>query len=343
MEEPEPEPEPAQAAPEPEPERGLERGLEPEPELPGDAPPPPCWERVSAGCSAARGATLRNKGDYGGGLLRLPAPPPPSAGWRVRWVLHYERGEPIVGLVDASIADVDGSAIFYDPSFCGVSCKRGSVWRGEVAILQASDYARRCPKGSVLRCELRSETGGGGGGGGGGGSGPVIFSVDRLADDGAAPAAAAAPVVDAAGGGGDGAIGPGVENCEAWSIRRLRQWLQLYDPLPHPEPPRLACSNAGADDERPALAARARSAAAWLRHDEERAAAAGAAAATDGGAGGGDVAAFGSAGDGTRWERQVRVAVDPGVSAWAGACYSAGSFKVTVLRSPSLECLDSGD
>jgi hypothetical protein len=305
------------------------------------------WARVSADCSTARAAagsaaaaawrgstggrpTLRNRGGYGGGLLPLPARPCGEAvvGWRIRWVLHYEKGEPIIGLVDASIADIDGSAIFYDPSFCGMSCKRGSVWRGEVAMLQASDADRRCAKGSVLRCELRPD---------GGPSGPLVFSVERRIDGGEAeePTTSPPPTAGSADavGGGD-TLGPEASKCGEWSIRRLWQWLQLYDPTPHPETSAVLGAAAGAD-ERAVLAARVQCVAAWLHHDAALAAGAGD-VDVDGAAEGG------AAGVGRRekWERMLRIAMDPSVRDWAGACYSAGSFKMTLLMPAEMEILE---
>ena len=258
--------------------------------------------------------TLRNRGSYGGGLLRLPAHPPVDAvsPWRIRWMLHYEKGEPAIGVVDASIADVDDTAIFYDPSFCGMSCKRGSVWRGDVAVLQASDDVRRCPKGSVLRCGVRPD---------GRSDGALVFCIERLGSN-EEPTTAPTSHPEEAAIHGD-AIDPAVTNCEDWSIRRLRQWLQLYDPWPHPEPPGIKDANIGAD-ERAALASRVRCAAAWMRHDADKAQAG---------------AESSSSGEG-RWCRLLRIAIDTSTSDWAAACYSAGSFKVTLLASPKLETLN---
>ena len=119
-----------------------------------------------------------------------------------------------------------------------------------------------------------------------------------------------------------GAAAPGAEeemsaddvaNCDSWSIRRLRQWLQLYQPPPHPD---LPAQPGEAADERAALATRVRGAAAWLSHD--------AAAAESTG----------------HWEALLRVEMGAEVESWAGACYSAGAFKVTVLSAPALELLN---
>lgn len=307
--------------PEPEPEP------EPKPELVGalqarERERQQVWARVSAGCSTARGPvdgagrfdmyrpTLRNRGSYGGGLLQLPDRPVDLASpWRIRWMLRYEKGEPAVGVVDASIADIDDTAIFYDPSFCGMSCKRGTVWRGDVAVLQASDSARRCAKGTVLRCEVRPDTDP---------AGPLVFCIERLCEEatGAPTEGQETSVMD-----GD-AIGPEVTNCQDWSIRRLRQWMQRYDPCPHPEPPKIADTNIDGD-ERTLLVSTVKCAAAWMEHDVDRAQAA---------------AESSSVGEGD-WCRLLRIAIDPSLSDWAAACYSAGSFKTTLLAPPELEVL----
>jgi hypothetical protein len=261
--------------------------------------------------------TLRNRGSYGGGLLHLPAQPPVDAvsPWRIRWVLHYEKGEPAIGVVDAAIADVDDTAIFYDPSFCGMSCKRGTVWRGDVAVLQASDDVRRCAKGSVLRCEIRPD---------GIPAGALILCVERL--DSSDGQATTPTYVQQATAAHSDDIDPEAAKCEDWSIRRLRQWLQLYDSCPHPDPPEIKPAN-NDRNERAVLASRVRCTAAWLKNDAETAQA------------GAEPARYAER-EG-RWCRLLRIGVDPSTSAWAAACYSAGSFKVTLLEPPALEILNA--
>lgn len=209
------------------------------------------WDRHSSSCSVhhARGSggagtvpggrpTLKNRGEYGGGVLSIVASASPDSDGQVYspWSLLYEKGDPIVGIVDASIDDIDDSAIFYHPSFVGFSSKRGSVWRGDVAVLQSTDASRRVAKGSTLHCQLVP-----------GPADTMVFVVDCTVPTpthepepepehaGCEPEDAAAIALahnQGAHGQPEFSAGDGssIGGCEAWSIRRLRMWLDEHAP-----------------------------------------------------------------------------------------------------------------
>jgi hypothetical protein len=306
--------------------------LDPEKSADESAGDPPAWERCSDSCTtskakrssgssarwAALGAvpptgrpTLTNCGEYGGGLFQL-APPSAlrlaSAGRPAcSWCILYEKGEPILGVVDSRIDSVADSAIFYHPSFVGFSCKRGSVWQGECAILQGSDASRRCPKGSVLHCSLAV--------GAVEADGLVLtIGCTTPAEPKPEPEPEMEPISERNSNPRPSELGlleevcdPGVDRCEEWSIRRLHQWWAAHAPTAD----MVAAKPTDADD-RLTLAARVRAVAAAA-------------------AGGGEGTSSGIASSAAGRRRQQLLCLrglDVSIP-WAGVCYSAGSFRVT--------------